>query len=140
MSRLTFSDAAQLCLSSSDTSGDVSLIGYLAQHGFTRRDVSVGSVGEPSHVEALAINALVLPEASFVVLGQGSLTNGRSHSAELIAEYRAGGFDVRTQFADLTLPERWPQLLPAIAHTAVRMVGVDASLASSQRDFWTTLH
>jgi hypothetical protein len=139
MSSPNFHSAANLFLPDCSTTGEISLAGYLLQHGLTRRDASVGSVGLLPRAEALALNALVLPEATFVVLGNGSLMDGQGYSAELINDYKAYGFDIRTQFADLTLPGRWPQLLTAIARTPVGIVGIDAHVASAQSNFWTTL-
>jgi hypothetical protein len=139
MRKGNFFDAISLFLGNTNTSGEISLAGYLAEHGFVDRNISMGSVGSISLAEALAFNALVSRESTFVVLGYGSLAGGRNYSAELISEIEAHGFDVRTQFADLTIPGRWPQLLTAMASTNVGILGIDAHLASAQAGFWSTL-
>jgi hypothetical protein len=135
----TFRDAVKLFLGEGDTSGEISLAGFLAEHGFVDPSPSLGSIGSLPRSEALALNALVSPEATFVLLECESPAGQRSHAAELISEIEALGFEVRSQFADLTLPGRWPQILTAMARTNVGIVGIDAKWASSEPNFWTTL-
>ena len=135
----TFRDAIDMFLGDGDTAGEISLAGFLAEHGFADRSTSLGSIGPLPRSEALALNALVSPEATLVVLGCESSAGQRSYGADLISEIEAHGFDVRVQFADLTLPGRWPQILTAMARTSVGIVGIDAQWASSEPNFWATL-
>jgi hypothetical protein len=134
-----FRDAVELFQVKGASSGEIALAGFLAEHAGIDRDASMGSIGALPRVEALALNALVSKDAAFVLLGCGSFTGPQSYAAQLIGELEGLEFEVRMQFADLTLAGRWPQLLNAIARTNIGILGVDAHWAGAEPRFWTSL-
>jgi len=122
-----------------DELDDVGLAGFIVQNWFTKEPVSVASIGAPSEPEFLGLNSLVDRSASVVVLGVDRSPGNHERIGELSGLAEREGFEVRTQSADLTLPGRWPQLLPALAARSVGILGVDAAWAASELKFWDNL-
>ena len=122
-----------------DALADIRLAGFILQHFFTTEPVSVASIGTPSRAEFLALNALVGPTASYVVLGTDPSAEYRSRLNELNNLLAHDGYETHTQIADLALPGRWPKLLPALAIRNVGILGLDARWAVTEPSFPDTL-
>src|ERR1700722_4191829 len=134
-----FSRVVDMLLEDGNTTGEISLAAFLIEHAFVDRTPSIGAIGSLPLSEALAFNSLVSQEATFVVLGYGSLDGKRGTSADLARQIERCEFEVHAQFADLTLPGRWPQILTAMARTRVGILAIDANWGSVQPDFWKSL-
>ena len=134
-----FRDAIDMFLGKGTPSPDIGLAGFLAEHAGVDRNASIASIGPVPSTEALTLNSLVSREAAYVLLGSGTLADSRGFAAELTNEIEASGFEVKVQFADLTMAGRWPQLLNAITKTSIGILGVDAHWASSEPRFWASL-
>lgn len=122
-----------------NTAGDISLAGFLIEHGFASRDASVGLIGPILQSEVMALNALVSPRASLVGLNVPTVTRQQNDMTDVINQIESNGFERRLQLVDITLPGRWAHILAAMARTDVRILGIDARWAASERDFWNTL-
>src|ERR1022692_2807554 len=134
-----FRDAIDMFLGKGTPSPDIGLAGFLAEHAGGDWNASIASIGPVPSTEALTLNSLVSREAAYVLLGSGTLADSRGFAAELTNEIEASGFEVKVQFADLTMAGRWPQLLNAITKTSIGILGVDAHWASSEPRFWASL-
>jgi hypothetical protein len=135
----TFRDLLDMFGEDRDAVGDISLAGFLLDHGFLSRDTSVGLIGASSRLEVMALNALVSPGASLVALGLTKLMDQHTYLTDLVGQLEGGGFELRLQLADLTLPGRWPTILAAMARTDIGILGIDAHWAATEQDFWTIL-
>ena len=135
----TIRDALDTISEDHATAGDISLAAFLVAYGFPGRQVSAGSIGAIGRSEALALNAMLAPQATLVALTGDPLSSQREQIADIVEQIKAGGFPLRLQFADLTLPGRWPHLLSAMAHTEIGLLGIDARWAAKDRNFWPTL-
>ena len=118
--------------------GDIRLAAFLTQHWFTE-PVCLASVGIPSEQEFLALNSLADPLSSFVILSTDSFDNKRAAIKQFSDRATLLDFDIRTQVADLTLPGRWAQLLPALAVKNIGLSAFDAGWAIKEPTFWDNM-
>lgn len=117
---------------------DIRLEAFITQHCLPQ-PYCVASIGIPSEHEFLALNSLVDPSASFVLLASEPSDQSRAKVKELTDLAVQGGFESRTQIADLTLPGRWAQLLPALAIKNVGVLRIEARWALKEPSFWENL-
>src|ERR1700722_7969977 len=90
----TFSRVVDMLLEDGNTTGEISLAAFLIEHAFVDCAPSIGSIGSVPFSEALSFNSLVSQEATFVVLGYGSLDGQPGTSADLARQIERHGFEV----------------------------------------------
>jgi hypothetical protein len=119
--------------------GDVKILAFILEHGFHSDPISVASIGLPSREELFTGNCLVRGDASIVLFGTEVSREYKASLNALADQAFQLGSGIQTQVADLAIPGRWAQLLPAMSTRQVGILGVDAVWAASEPNFWKNL-